>query len=227
VKPSGWSDSFIFDFRTSRIPVPEFLDGIPKALRTFGDSQVAPDPLRLAGKNTFARIQNLDFPSGYNEKPYRAENVHGLFPEKDRFLATALGGVLSWVANARPFAPFKHIYTCFDARSKKLELQRQVPPGAGWHQIGDAAESLLNTLEEGLTFPVLIGRTVAPKDLTLAYNFTETITGSWIEPNEVFVTLKNDFHAYNNPLEREICTEIWVHNCEPNFFNSWGFNCNG
>lgn len=222
VQPKGWSDSFYFSFESNALTVSKFLEGVPVKNRTFIGNRVAPNPAGIERGIGSQGIENKDLGEGYNKDGWWSDNVHGLYPNKDGH-KTALGGVLTWgLVDGSHQGSFKHLYTCFEPRNLSKEKEHGVPYGAGWHFIGDAAESILNTLEK-LPLPVAVGRTHGFEKS--AYELTETITATWLLPDEVLVTQNKDFHWYLNPYESDVCTEIWVHNCIPDLSNSWGFNC--
>ena len=60
-----------------------------------------------------------------------------------------------------------------------------------------------------------------------AYGLGEAVTASWLREKEALVTRRGEFHWYLNPLDRPVCTEIWVHKCVPDMGNHWGFSCGG
>ncbi|MEK6578778.1 MAG: hypothetical protein AABZ55_06090, partial [Bdellovibrionota bacterium] len=181
----------------------------------------APDPEKIGNTNAFSILQQKQKGEGYENKPWHNDNVHSHFPDENGVM-TAVGGVLTWGIVDKKFGPFKQLYTCFEGRNLQKEKQLNVPSGAGWHLIGDQGESILNTLERS-PIPVAIARTHG--GTKAAYGMTESVTAFWLAPNQVFVAPQNHFHWYVNPYPKEICTEIWVHNCVPSRANNWGFNC--
>jgi hypothetical protein len=219
VQPTGWADSFYFSFDTETLPVSEFVKGIPATLRTFADGRVAPDLARIGKITGVDKFKNLG--AGYNVDPYYNDNVHGRFPDANG-AKTAVGGVLTWGITDKAFGPFKNLYTCFEARDFGKEKELGIPSGAGWHHIGDAAETLLNTLSQS-ALPVAVARTHAQTGA--AFGLSEVITATWLQSDEALVTTQGEFHWYLNPYPESVCTEIWVHNCVPNLSNNWGFNC--
>lgn len=221
VQPEGWNDSFYFSFATRLMPVAQFLAGVPESRRTFSGNRVAPDPARIGKGQGVERFLFRELGAGYNKEPWYSPTVHGLFPNENGE-KTALGGVLTWGIVEKSFGPFKHLYTCFEKRDVAQEKQTGVPSGAGWHHIGDPAESLLNTLESA-SLPVAVARTHGRSNA--AYGLTESITATWLQTDEVLVTQQGEFHWYLNPYESTVCTEIWVHGCVPNLTNNWGFSC--
>lgn len=226
VRPEGWSDTFYFNFSTSIIPIQEFVAGIPEQYRMFSGRRVAPDPAGVqarAGVRVVDRLLAGGLGAGYNSDPWQATNVHGQFPNAQG-QATAVGGVLTWGHTDFSQGAFKHLYTCFEARDRRREQELGVPSGAGWHHIGDAAETLLHSLERA-PLPVAMGRSHNLGQA--AYGLSEAITASWLNSGEALIAVRGDFHWYANPYEAPVCTEIWVHNCLPNLANNWGFNCAG
>jgi hypothetical protein len=221
VTPKGYSDSFYFNFDTSALLIRDFLAGIPAPLRTFSEARLAPDPEKIGVLKSFEVLKTKTLGSGYNSAPWFNDNVHGLYPDASG-KKTAIGGVYTWGIVDTKFGPFKQLYTCFESRNLTQEKQHGVPSGAGWHHIGDSAESIINNLEKS-ALPVAIGRTHGKQKS--AYGLTDSITAVWLKPGEVLISEQNQFHWYINPYQKEVCTEIWVHNCVPNPKNHWGFGC--
>ncbi len=219
VQPEGWSDAFYLSFNTSVRSVKSMVEGIPQTLRTFSGGRTAPNVAGIpkgAGSEGFKNLGD-----GYNAEPWYADSVHGRFPNANGEL-TALGGVLTWGIVDKKVGPFKNLYTCFEPRDVQKEKTTGAPSGAGWHHIGDAAETLLNSLETA-SLPVAVVRTQSFG--SSAYGFTESVTATWLNTDEALISTQGTFHWYLNPYEKSVCTEIWVHNCVPSLTNSWGFNC--
>jgi len=221
VKPKGWEHAFRVDFNSSVLGVEKFLEGIPASLRTFSGNRIAPDPASVGVGDTLANLKTKNLGLGYNSQAWFADNVHGIYPSTP-LQKTAVGGVMSWGIVDKKFGPFKQVYTCFETRNLEAEKSLGVPSGAGWHHIGDAAESVFNNLEEQ-SFPVAIARSHSGE--VLAYGLSDSIVMSRLNPGEVLVSIQGEFHWYLNPHQSPICTEIWVHNCVPNLNNNWGMKC--
>lgn len=219
VTPKGWNDHFYFSFDTATMGLQDFLKEVPLANRTFSKNRTAPNIAKIGKGSGSAGFTNLG--EGYNPNPWYADSVHGRFPDANGE-KTAIGGVLTWGIVDRAFGPFKNLYTCFEPRNLAEEKTTGSPSGAGWHHIGDPAESILNNLEN-LPLPVATARTHSFQQT--AYGLTDSITATWLQSDEVLVSTKDTFHWYLNPYEASVCTEIWVHNCVPNASNSRGFNC--
>lgn len=224
---SSGKSSYYFNFQTGVLPVSEFLKGIPSELRTFPNNRTAPNVAKISKADAFKSLNESDLGHGFNSRnPWPADNVHGKFPNNDKYAKiTALGGVHTWgtatESHQRPAnGPFKYLYTCFDPRNINDEKREGVPSGSGWHYVGDPAETLFNTLSTS-DIPFAVGRTHGKPNP--AHGFNQTITAVWMKPDEVQVTRREEFHWYVIPYEQPVCTEIWVHPCEPNLFNNWGF----
>lgn len=227
VRPDNWQTVFYFNFQANVLSINEFLKGIPKNHRIFPKDRVAPNIAKISKEHAFENLQNQDLGPGYNKEAWFSDNVHGLFPNENGE-RTAIGSVLTWGIKTKQneIGSFKNLYTCFQARDINLESNKNlpfgVPSGAGWHLVGDAAESVLNNLSLN-AIPFAIGRTHGKANS--AYEMEESITAVWLQSDEVQVTRKGEFHWYLNPYEENVCTEIWVHNCVPDLMNNWGFNC--
>lgn len=222
VTPKDWNDSFYFNFNSGVYGLNQFLSAIPEGLRKFSSNRLAPDPAGVrSSENVAETLKKGSLGEGYNSQAWYATNVHGLFPSAQG-QQTALGGVLTWGIVEPQFGPFKHLYTCFESRQAFRESELGIPSGSGWHHVGDAAESILNTLESE-RLPIAIARSHAKSQA--AYGLSESLTATWLNKNEVFVTKQGEFHWYLNPYNRAVCTEIWVHKCVPNSNNAFGFQC--
>jgi hypothetical protein len=162
---------------------------------------------------------------GYNTQPYVVDNIHGFYPSPTG-RRTSVGGGWTWVVEAGVKAPFKHLYTCFQGRDLAEESRYGAPTGAGWHHVGDPAETILNTLEAA-AIPAALGRFYGDMGLSLApaYGLNGVAIFRNLQSQEAFVTRKNEFHWYAIPAYQPLCTEIWVHHCEPDANNSWGMDC--
>ena len=231
IQPENWKDSFIVGFDDIHVlGIDDFVSGIPDSVKRFSDGRSAVDPeevfkkARLENKTAYAVLKNLKLGPGYNSSPYEIANIHGLFPNEEG-TKTAVGGGWTWVIEKGNISPIKHLYTCFSGRNSSLENRWGVPSGSGWHLIGDPAESILNTLES-VSIPVAVGRKIELNE-RIAYGLNGVITAQYLKPREVFVTSQGEYHWYLIPkhVNREMCAEIWVHNCVPSPENHWGFQC--
>ena len=168
----------------------------------------------------------MDLGPGFNKTAWPFDNVHGRFPDKNGE-ATANGSVQTWGIKTKKDekGSFKNLYTCFEARNLELENDNSqpsgIPSGAGWHRIGDPAETLINNLSSK---PIVFCVARSHGKNRSSYEFSEAITVFWLSSDSVQVTRQGDFHWYLNPYEEDLCTEIWVQNCVPSWNNNWGFN---
>jgi hypothetical protein len=90
---------------------------------------------------------------------YQPNPVHRTYRDGQNGPVTAVGPGWTWVAQAAGSAgdaPFKILYTCFQARQPAKEAQFGVVSGGGssWHRIGDPAETTFNNLESQ---PIVVG----------------------------------------------------------------------
>lgn len=225
VRPQGQDKAFYFSFQTSAMPISEFINGVPEEFRTFPDNRKAPNISQISKQDPLKQLNESDLGPGFNSKnAWKSKSVHGIFPGPIG-APTALGGVITWGVATEPHdrpqkGPFKFLYTCFDPRNAVAESAQGIPSGAGWHYVGDPAESVLNSLSE-MALPFAVGRSHDQKDSAL--DLTESVTAMWLQSDEIQVTRQGEFHWYLNPYEQNVCTEIWVHNCVPNLTNNWGF----
>lgn len=230
-KPKAWKDWFVGSFSIEVYNIPMVSRSFP-TLRLNGKF---PDPENIhseSGPSSLVKIQNHRWGSGYNSKPYISNNVHGVFPiGNNQFIQTAVGGGSTWVVKLDQQARYKHLYTCFDERKLSDEAKTGTPTGAGWHLIGDPAESILNSLEQSylplaVSYPYAYAGSLPQVGAKLAFGLTDVIVAKRLKPGEMLLTRKGSMHWYVNPTNAPFCSEIIVHNCEPNLNNSWGINCN-
>ncbi|MFN3202972.1 MAG: CBM20 domain-containing protein [Bradymonadia bacterium] len=222
VRPTGWGDAFPLSFK---VPVHDAQDLAASAPQrsAFADGRALPDPEAIAAGdaalNPFERLKAHTFGTGYNTDPYPAEVIHGSHPHRQPG-QTAVGGGWTWLAQP-PVAPLKHIYICFEPRQPGLEALAGVPSGAGWHKIGDPAESLVNSLESA---PILTGWGMntpqSPLSGGAAYGLGDVSAYRLLWPGEAFVTATSPdnrgiYHWYAVHHDVPVCTEIWVHPCAP------------
>lgn len=235
VKPAGWSDWFPLHFRMPVRDARAMVATLAPAQRAFG-GRTLPDPLRVSvqreaspATTPYARLRAMPPAAGYNAAPYRADSVHGQYPTHSGLQRTAVGGAWTWLTDA-PAAPMKLIYNCFDRRDAAAE--EGVPSGAGWHRIGDPAETLANTLEGA---PILVGYATgspaAPPSGAASYGLGDVATFRWLRPGEALLTTRGgddahaNYHWFAVHHDREVCAEVWVHPCVPRA-GVPGFACN-
>jgi len=231
-KPKTWTSWFIGTFSIEIYNIAVAAQSFP----ALNSSNRFPDPQKINldfGVNGIQKIINHKWSGGYNSNPIYEPIVHGIFPIIDKnnhtqMIPTAVGGVKTWMINRSSNIRYKHLYTCFDARNLNAESQTGTPSGAGWHLIGDPAETILNTIESR-SLPVAVATLYSgptPPMGQFAFELNHIVTIKNLRPGEMFLTRRGNMHWYVNPSETPFCNEIVVHNCEPNLNNSWGINCN-
>lgn len=263
-------DWFPVDFRHVIVST-RALEQASKGL-TASQNRPLLDPERIGvstpGSSAFARLSERSMKKAFGEginpdrdpakdqQPYEPGNIHGRLPTNGRVLSTAVGKGWTWVLDKRPgISPFKNLYTCFERRQPAEEAKLGVPSGGGWHEIGDAAETIINDLEDG---PIVVGMaTGLPESKTpsgtFAYGLTDVAVIRWLRPGEALVTNAGDttwsedipwrpnhdnnsqrgqggaggrlYHWFYFNADREVCTQEWVHNCAPTATNNLGARC--
>lgn len=222
VRPVGWSDAFPIWFHHPVTSAARLADSVPDALRPDGalpDLANVGARARREGTSASDVLTRDGAGEGYNAQPYVTDRTHGAVPGR----VTAVGGARTWLTEA----PFKQLYICLDGRDVHAEAQTGAPSGAGWHAIGDPAESLLNTLEDA---PILVGwaksQTFARDEWAMAFGdgapafeLADVATFSLLQPGDALVTGQFDDHAapvyhwYAVHTPAPLCTEVWVHPC--------------
>lgn len=234
VHPTGWGDWFPIYFRTGVKKISEL-----RATQTkFSDAKSIVDREHVTsvgatdGKSARERLSSHAFGFGYNGasgnvQPFQPASIHATYPFFGKNITTGVGRGWTWVADERPNG-FKVMYTCFERRRQDLEVSAPnggVPSGGGWHQINDAAETILNDLETG-PLMVAAGRNNPWLETHLpsgkfAYGLTDVATFRWLRPGEAFITTKgnwaddgkgkwfeqSNYHWYFFHQNEDVCTE--------------------
>jgi hypothetical protein len=204
----------------------------------FGDGQSIVDREHVTsvgasdGLSTLARLQGHSFSARYNGAsgvvgPFNPGSIHATYPFYGKTITTGVGQGWTWVADERP-AGFKVMYTCFERRRQDLEASAKdggVCSGGGWHQINDAAETILNDLENG---PLFVASGLNNPWLPSAYpsggpsyGLSDVATFRWLKPGEAFITPKggwandgaghwfeqSNYHWYLFQQNKDVCTE--------------------
>ena len=189
-----WNHSFPLDFR---FPIYK-IDTLAKAAgsaKTAGKSPL--DPLgireRVKKNGTFAQaeLMNTNFSEEWlrvNGSPILPnDSIHG----EVKGVKTAVGGGYTSLVLRGQNSTFKNLYSCFDPRNLAAESTHGVPSGGGWHEIGDAAETILNNLEDG---PVLVGyasgapQQNGPDGKGVAFDNKDIATYRLLRPGEAMTT---------------------------------------
>jgi hypothetical protein len=225
VHPTGWADWFPLTFH---MPVKKIADLRASQLR-FSDGKTVIDRENVTsvgatdGKTTLQRLLGHQFAGSYNGRtgstqPFTPASIHATYFFYGQKITTGVGQGWTWVADERPNG-FKVMYTCFEKRRADLEATAPnggVASGGGWHQINDAAETIMNDVEKA---PVMIahGRTAvwAERDLPsgrFSYGLGDVATFRWLKPGEAFITVKGtsaqpNYHWYFFQGSDDVCTE--------------------
>lgn len=234
VHPAGWGDWFPIFFR---MPVKKISDLRASQVR-FADGKALVDREHVTsvgandGKTTLARLQSHAFSARYNGatgivSPFNPPSIHATYPFFGKNITTGVGQGWTWVADERP-AGFKVMYTCFERRRQDLESSAPdggVCSGGGWHQINDAAETVLNDLESGPIFLASgMNNPWLPSQYPSggpSYGLSDVTVFRWVRPGEAFITPKGDwvndgsgkgfersnYHWYAFPETKDVCTE--------------------
>lgn len=102
---------------------------------------------------------------------------------------------MAWVIGRGASSTFKNLYTCFDSRNFAQESSAGVPSGGGWHEIGDAAETIINAVE---TAPVAVGFATGlpsptpPNQLKFAWGLSDVASVRFLQPGEGMMTGAGD-----------------------------------
>jgi hypothetical protein len=231
--PKGWNDWFPVAFRAGVRPISElhvasvrFADGRPIVDREGVSAQNAPDSVAPFDKLTHhAFVGHYDNAVGTAVAPFNPPDIHARFPTSDGMITTGVGQGFTWVSDERP-SNYKVMYTCFERRNPAAEAAAPnggVASGGGWHYIGDAAETILNDLENG---PVVVGAATTtpfgPSGLpggTFAYGLSDVAVVRWLHPGEAFVTPRgvgqDNYHWFYFNADHNVCTEEIVNNGAP------------
>lgn len=230
VHPLNWADWFPVWFRFPVRTIADLKATVPANLSKFTDGGdiadhegVSIQSTGFQGQSVLNKLAPHDFRGQYTG-PFQPASIHATFPWNGRSYTTGVGKGWTWVANQPP-APFKIMYTCFERRRADLEAAAPdggVPSGGGWHMIGDPAETVLNSLEDG---PIALGSAMSNPVPQLpsggfAYNLSDVATVRFVQPGEAFITpagtaAQQNFHWYFFQQDRDVCTEEWVHPFRP------------
>ncbi len=210
VRPVGWYDGFPIDFTHPERDIDDLVAAMPAAHRELSPGVPIIDPAGIApAGSAFDALMAATLPPGFNDDPYVSGDVHGAFPLFGQFVPTATGSAWSWLTTE----PIKDIYICFEGRDPSQEAELGVPSGAGFHRIGDPAETLVNSLED-VAIPVAFvdgGQTPPPAAGGHAYQLAEVATYRLLQPGQAFTVNAPDYHGYLIPHPQPVCTQILVH----------------
>jgi hypothetical protein len=257
IQPDGWKDWFPIDFRDVVRPASELLAQIPIAKRQLGKGTLLdPENVSVQGKEDksafpFLGMQNENFGKDINADryfPVPGLGIHNEFIQDSKSVITAVGHGNTLVMIKQP-SPFKLAYICFDARNTEEEAKYGVPSGSGWHEIGDPAETVINSLENA---PVIFGYTNGkPASNTpssdFAYGLTDVAVIRKLQPGSAIISAAGDtttaednsgwqnrgtkqissgrnYHWFIFHHPHEVCAIEWVHPKVPMQSNHLGFD---
>jgi hypothetical protein len=203
VRPDGWDSAFPVDFRVA-VYSNQKLSEAAKGAKTAGLNPLDPMEVRTRSQkqnenpqttllNTTYGPQWVKNEQGRNE--LRNESIHGAIHPGGKEIKTAVGGGLTWLVDHGANSTFKNLYTCFDPRNFQKESRYGVPSGGGWHEIGDAAETIINDVESG---PVTVGFATGlpwptpPDSAKFAWGLSDVATMRLLVPGEGIVTSAGD-----------------------------------
>lgn len=199
IRPQGWDSSFPIDFRMA-IYKNEELKKLAEGAKTLGNN-----PLDFI--NIFARSkENNENPQTTLLKGFygpewiknqeggtelRNEIIHGNIGNQ----INAVGGGLTWLVDKGPASTFKNLYTCFDARNFEKESEFGVPSGGGWHEIGDAVETIINDLSTSavpIGFATGLPWATPPDNTKFPWGLSDVATVRLLQPGEAIATTAGD-----------------------------------
>jgi hypothetical protein len=267
VRIVGSKTWFPIDFRNVMIANRDLLAGIPESLRSYGKGTLDPEKVSVQGQKTTAfpfQVMNPDsFASDLNAKrffPVTPPGIHsGYYDDSGKEYTTAVGNGATTLFDSPQMdppgtAPFKMAYICFDKRNLEAE-KAGAPSGGGWHEIGDPAETVINSLENASVIFGYANGVPAAKtpDGDFDHGLTDIAVVRRVPPGSAIVTaagptsaqeeranLDNhtnmrgqgpasgrNYHWFIFDQPHEVCAVEWVHLCVPSATNQLGMNCSG
>ncbi len=260
IQVPGRGDWFPIDFRQVSVPAQSLLQQVPESKRAFGIGNLLdPEKISVQGNPSSSTIP-FDL---LNQKNIGAANInatrytpvvgiHNNFSYQNGSTSVTAVGNGDTTVMLPPSAPFKMAYICFDPRNPQAEAQFGVPSGGGWHEIGDAAETVFNTLENAA--PIFghasgIPGGLLPSDQvpgSYAYGLTDVSVIQRLKPGQAIVTgagsttfqegysdsrgkgqaAGRNYHWFVFDQPHEVCAMEWVHPCVPGPGNNLGLRCN-
>ncbi|MBK7890322.1 MAG: hypothetical protein IPJ84_05570 [Bdellovibrionales bacterium] len=203
IRPQGWDSSFPIDFRMD-IRTNKTLVGNAGNARTAGRNPMDPLAVFSESKKTGQHAQTILLNSAFgpewvkNDKgtnELRNESIHGEIHVDGKEVKTGVGGGLTWLVDRGAGSTFKNLYTCFDPRNFNEESKMGVPSGGGWHEIGDAAETIINDLEIGAVpvgFATGLPWATPPDQTKFPWGLSDVVTLRLLMPGEAVVTPAGD-----------------------------------
>lgn len=255
VKPDGWNDWFPLDFRNVVRSVNELLAQVPGTKQNLGKGNLLdPEKVSVQGKNDgsfpFQKMGDDSFGQDINGDryfPVPGNGIHAQFPVGNGQMQTTAVGQGNTLVMIKAPAPFKLAYICFDARNPSEEAKFGVPSGGGWHEIGDPAETVFNTLENApVVFGYANGQPAASTPSGgFSYGLTDVAVIRKLMPGSALITAAGtttasedasgrqnrgthntsagrNYHWFIFDQPHEVCAIEWVHPSIPSPTNHWG-----
>ena len=162
VQGLGWTDWFPIDFRDVVRTKEQLLAVVSEARRNLGPGTLLdPEKISVQGQTgtdtPFDKMGSPAFASELQSTKYFPIGIHNTYSLQgvgDVITAVGNGTTVVIPHKAGAPSPFKLAYICFNERNHQAEGLSGAPSGGGWHEIGDPAETVLNTLERA---PVVFG----------------------------------------------------------------------
>jgi hypothetical protein len=229
-RPVGWAVWFSVQFPNAYISVDELVGGFQEDMQTLPNGQSVIDPLKLKDSPDYEADIQKNFPEDPDFVLAHFDRVHGeydstkddkLAPPNEKIL-TGRGGLYT---RYRLGSPFKIVYLAKDPRNIEEEKTEGVVSGTGPHFVGAKAEIILNALgqQELMTLYGLENPKSTPDGGPLAWGFTHQWVGTWLKPNQAFVTPQGNYHWHLNHLTKPIAAEVFTPPDVPNENNHYGF----
>lgn len=200
VRIDGWTSTFPIDFRMS-IHSNEKLIQLSQNHKTLQQNPMDPIKVFERSRSKNEIPQSILLNGVYGNEWFRLDpqgsamlsnnSVHGNIG----LTKTAVGGGLTWFIERGKNSTFKNLYTCFQPRNYQAESDEGVPSGAGWHEIGDPAETIINNMETG---PVIVGSAIGlpwpkpPETKNFSWELSDIVTIRLLMPGEALMTGAGD-----------------------------------
>ena len=257
----GKTDVFPIDFRNVVTSNSDLLSQVVPAKRNLGTGTLL-DPENASVQSQdqssvipFDILTKKNFATDLKASHYTpVVGIHNAFHTPDGVEHITAVGNGDTTVILPPQSPFKMAYICFDARNIAAERSADVggvPSGAGWHEIGDPAETVINSLETAA--PIFgyangkPGMDLPSKQIAGGYAFglTDVAVIRKLKPGQALVTAAGpttsaegfsdargkgepsgrNYHWFIFDQPHEVCAVEWVHPCIPNESNSLGMSC--
>jgi hypothetical protein len=251
---------FPVDFRNVMMSGDDLVAAVPETMRNYGAGLLDPEHVKVDAQkknlNPFDIMNPDTFASDLNASRYfPVIGIHNAYydPAGSRFDTAVGNGATTTLDPANPgvTSPFKMAYICFDPRNIAAESVAHAPSGGGWHEIGDPAETVINSLENS---SVIFGYTNGmpsiklSKNASLDHGLTDVAVIRRLPPGFGIVTAagassikersidlanrghdpanQRNYHWFIFDQPSEVCAFEWVHKCVPSATNSLGMSCN-